>query len=110
MVEQLALLPVGLGTVGLQAPLRLLDPAAAGGGEGNHRLAGEVIALHEGIHGPSGNAPPDGIPDEYGVIVLPVGGFGVLQSHVPQAGVIMFLVDPGTFVVVIQVCGRTLFS
>ena len=77
---------------------------AVGRGERDHRLAGEIIAFHEGIHGPSGNAPPDGIADEYGIIFFPVGGFGILQCHVPQTGVIMFLVDPGTFVVVVQVC------
>lgn len=95
VVEQLALLPVGLGTVGLQAPLRLLDPAAAGGGEGNHRLAGKIISLQERVHDTGLHIPPDGEADEHGVVLVQIrrrcrdGGAAGWIVHLQRAAALL---------------------
>src|SRR5699024_1673665 len=68
-VHQLAPLPAGGGTVVLEALLRLADAAAAGGGEGDQGLAGEVVALQEGVHDPGLHVPPDGEAHEHRVIL-----------------------------------------
>ena len=49
-VEDLALHPLGLGAVALEAPGGPVNAAAARGGEGDHPLAGQGVALQEGVH------------------------------------------------------------
>lgn len=57
--KALARLPIT--SAGERCELRaaLADVAAAGGAEGDDRLAGEVIGLDERVHRPRGDAPPD---------------------------------------------------
>ena len=68
----------------------------AGGGRGGKRndgLAGEVVVLYEVVDRPRRNAPPDGIADEHGIILIPVCGGGLGQGDVPQSLVVMLTVD-----------------
>lgn len=59
--EALALLPVAGAGERRELRAALADVAAAGGAEGDDRLAGEVIGLDERVHRPRGDAPPDRI-------------------------------------------------
>ena len=59
----------------------------AGGGRGGKRndgLTGEVVAPYEVVDRPRRNAPPDGIADEHGIILIPVCGGGLGQGDVSQ--------------------------
>ena len=78
-MEDLALHPLGLGAVALEAPGGPVNAAAAGGGEGNHPLAGQGMALQEGVHDAGLHIPPDGKAQEHGVVLVHVfhrGGDG----------------------------------
>ena len=50
----------------------LAQTGAGGGAEGNHSLAGEVVAGDELVDRPRGDAPPDGIADVNGIVIVPV--------------------------------------
>ena len=80
----------------------------AGGGRGGKRndgLAGEVIVLYEIVDRPRRNAPPDGIANEHGVILIPVCGGGLGQGDVPQGLVVMLTVDTAAVYRPVQISG-----
>ena len=84
----------------------LADVAAAGGAEGDDRLAGEVIGLDERVHRPRGDAPPDRVTDVNGVIVGPVRHGRGLERHIAQGLIIVLARDAAVGVVVVQVGAR----
>ena len=65
--------------VALEAPGGPVNAAAARGGEGDHSLAGQGVALQEGVHDAGLHIPPDGKAQEHGVVLVHVfhrGGDG----------------------------------
>lgn len=75
--------------------------AAAGGAEGNDGLAGKVVAFQESANNPRGLPVPNGIADEYHVVLVHVcyrtGDSG------PGGGVVLLPVGAAGAVGVIQV-------
>ena len=67
-VDHFAFDPVRLRADGLEACEGLAHAAAAGGGEGDDSLAGQVAALEEGIDDRRRDIPPDGEADEDRVV------------------------------------------
>ena len=62
--------------------------------EGNDRLARKIVARHEAVDGPRRNAPPDGIAEKDGVVILPTVGRDGDELHaVLQFLVLVFLHD-----------------
>ena len=47
----------------------IAHPAAAGGGKGNHRLAGKIIGFQKSMDNGGGQEPPDGEADKDRVIL-----------------------------------------
>ena len=48
----------------------LAKARAGGGAEGDDRLIGKIVGFHKGVYRPGGDAPPDGIADENGVVLI----------------------------------------
>ena len=85
--HQLARLPGEGGVLLPQVSLGRGHGAAAGGGKGHHRFAGEVAAFQEGVHGPGLYPPPDGEAHKDGVVLLYVlhgSGQGGTAGGVPH--------------------------
>ena len=104
--KALARLPVAGAGERRELRAALADVAAAGGAEGDDRLAGEVIGLDERVHRPRGDTPPDRVADIDGVIVGPVRHGRGLECHVAQRRIVVLARDAAVGVVVVQVGAR----
>ena len=71
----------------------------------NDRFAGEVIDGNKAAHGPCGDAPPDGVADEHGVVIVPAVHIGAFQSHSTKALVVVFTGNAAVIVRPSQVIG-----
>ena len=87
IVQQLAALPVQGRVFFLELGGGVGDAAAAGCGEGYHRLSGEVVSVQECVHCPRCKVPPDRVADVDYVIafrifqVRPDGRPGLAVVH-----------------------------
>ena len=68
----------------------LADAGGSRSAERNDRFAGEVIDGNKAAHGPCGDAPPDGVADEHGVVIVPAVHIGAFQSHSTKVLVVVF--------------------
>ena len=72
-VEQASFLPVYLRIRRPKAPFAGFDPAAARGGKGDYRPAGEVAMLQKRFDDPGCEIPPDRVPDKYPPVSFHLG-------------------------------------
>ena len=99
----MALLPVaGARHIGQQGAA-LTHAGGRRGGEGDHGLASEVVVGHEVVDRPCGDAPPDGVADEHGVVAAPVRHGGGGQGHVPQGFIVVLTTDAAVGIRPVQV-------
>ena len=80
-------------------------PEETGRAERNDRFAGEVIDGNKAAHGPCGDAPPDGVADEHGVVIVPAVHIGAFQSHSTKALVVVFTGNAAVIVRPVQIIG-----
>ncbi len=72
-VEQASFLPVYLRIRRPKAPFAGFDPAAARGGKGDYRPAGEIAMLQKRFDDPGSEVPPDRVTDKYPPVSFHVG-------------------------------------
>ena len=83
----------------------LADAGGKGRAERNNIFAGEIVGGNKAAHGPCGNAPPDGVADEHGVVIVPAVHIGVFQSHSTKALVVVFTGNAAVIVRPVQIIG-----
>lgn len=75
-----------------------------GGAEGDDGFIREVGLLDEGIDWPGGEAPPDWVANEDGVVGVPIGDGYVFEGDVLERGIVVFFGNAGVGVGPVEVC------